>query len=264
MQMKVALWQTAPCGDIDSGLAHLGAAVATAADAQADVFVSPEMFMGGYNVGAQVVAQNAAEFEAVENKLCSLAAAHNIALVIGLPTPTAGRPFNSCIAIDRTGTPRATYHKTHLFGAVDRAQFSAGDALSPVFDLCGWRIGLAICYDIEFPEVARDLALRGAELIVTPTANMEPFDSVAARLVPARAEENAVYVAYCNYAGAEGAFSYNGLSCLCGPDGDDLIRAGKQQTGLFYATLDRDALEATRQNQLHLRDRRPDLYGKQT
>jgi predicted amidohydrolase len=262
--MKVALWQTAPCGDIDRCLAHLGAAVATAAAAQADLFVSPEMFIGGYNVGAEAVAENAAGFEAVQNTLCSLAAAHNIALVTGLPTPNVGLPFNSCIAIDKSGRLRATYHKTHLFGTVDRAQFAAGDALSPVFDLCGWRIGLAIFYDIEFPEVARDLALRGADLIVTPTANMEPFDSVATRLVPARAEENAVYVAYCNYAGAEGAFDYNGLSCLCGPNGGDLIRAGKHQTSLFYATLDRDALQAARQNQLHLRDRRPDLYGKPT
>jgi predicted amidohydrolase len=264
MPMKVALWQTAPCGDIDRCLAHLGAAVATAAAAHADLFISPEMFIGGYNIGAEKAAKNAAGFEAVQDKLCSLAAAHNIALVIGLPTPDARLPFNSCIAIDKIGTPRALYHKTHLFGAVDRAQFAAGDRLSPVFDLCGWRIGLAICYDIEFPELARDLALRGADLIVTPTANMEPFDSVATRLVPARAEENAVYVAYCNYAGAEGVFKYNGLSCLCGPDGGDLARAGKNQTGLFYATLDRATLQVARQNQLHLRDRRPDLYGKPT
>lgn len=261
MPMKVALWQTAPCSDIDRCLSRLGAAVAIAAAAHAGLFISPEMFIGGYNIGAEMAAKNAAAFETVQNALCSLALKHSIALVIGLPSPDAGLPFNSCIAIDKTGTPRAIYHKTHLFGAVDSAQFTAGDKLSPVFDLCGWRIGLAICYDIEFPELARYLALRGADLIVTPTANMEPFDSVTTRLVPARAEENAVYVAYCNYAGAEGAFYYNGLSCLCGPDGGDLTRADKHQTGLFYATLDRNALQAARQNQLHLRDRRPDLYG---
>ena len=51
-----------------------------------------------------------------------------------------------------------------------------------------------------------------------PTANMAPFEGVATRLVPARAEENAVFVAYANYVGAEGAFAYFGLSCVCGPD----------------------------------------------
>jgi predicted amidohydrolase len=260
--MKIALWQTAPDNDTESCLARLNAAVASAADAQADLFVSPEMFVGGYNIGAAAVAKNAATFETVQKELCALAAAHHIALVVGLPTPNAGLPFNSCIAIDKTGTSRAIYHKTHLFGDVDRAQFAAGNTVSPVFDLCGWRIGLAICYDVEFPEVVRDIALRGADLVVVPTANMEPFDSVAARLVPARAEENALYVAYCNYMGTDGTFNYNGLSCVCGPDGGDLIRATKHQTGLFYATLDRDALQAARQNQFHLRDRRPDLYGK--
>lgn len=264
MPMKAALWQTTPGSDMDFCLDRLGAAVAEAAGAGADLFISPEMFIGGYNIGAGPVAKNASLFETVQNDLCNLAAAHHIALVIGLPTPNAGLPFNSCIAIDKTGDIRAIYHKTHLFGGVDRAQFTAGERLSPVIELCGWQIGLAVCYDIEFPEVARNLALHGADLIVTPTANMEPFDSVALRLVPARAEENAVYVAYCNYLGTEGHFDYNGLSCICGPDGNDLIRAGKDQTGLFYATLDRDALQAARENQFHLRDRRHDLYGKPT
>jgi predicted amidohydrolase len=262
--MKIALWQTAPDSDVASCLSRLGAAVAEASAASAELFVTPEMFIGGYNIGAAAVSKNADIYDAVHKKLCDLAATHQIALVVGLPTPHTGLPFNSCLAIDKTGIQRALYHKAHLFGGVDRAQFSGGDTLSPVFDLGGWRVGLAICYDIEFPELARDLALRGAELIVTPTANMEPFDSVATRLVPARAEENAIYVAYCNYLGTEGAFDYNGLSCICGPDGDDLIRAGKSSTGLFYATLTRDTLQAVRQKQSHLLDRRPDLYGKPT
>ena len=259
--MKIALWQTPPVSDVETCLARLGSAVAEAANAGADLFVSPEMFVGGYNIGADAVRAHAALFEDVRKNLCRLAASHKIALVIGLPSPNRDRPFNSCIAINKMGHQLALYHKTHLFGNVDRAQFTAGNSLSPVFDLCGWRVGLAICYDIEFPEVARDLALRGADLIVTPTANMEPFDSVAARIVPARAEENAIYIAYCNYHGHEGAFNYNGLSCICGPDGADRIRAGKSDTGLFYATLSRDELQASRQNQSHLNDRRPDLYG---
>ncbi|MEH6645405.1 carbon-nitrogen hydrolase family protein [Sulfitobacter sp.] len=262
--MKTALWQTAPDSDVEACLTRLAAVVAEAAAASADLFVSPEMFIGGYNIGAATVSKNADIYDAVHKELCDLATTHQIALVVGLPTPNTGLPFNTCITIDKTGVERALYHKTHLFGDVDHAQFSAGETLSPVFDLGGWRIGLAICYDIEFPEVARDLALRGADLIVTPTANMEPFDSVATRIVPARAEENAVYVAYCNYLGTEGAFDYNGLSCICGPDGDDLVRADKNSTGLFYATLTRDTLQASRRQQSHLRDRRPSLYGKPT
>ncbi|KIN73289.1 carbon-nitrogen hydrolase family protein [Sulfitobacter guttiformis] len=260
--MKIALWQTTPDDDIGNSLKRLAAAVEAAVRAQADLLVSPEMFIGGYNIGETAVRKHSEVYEDVKRQLCDLAAHHKIALIIGLPAPHGTLPFNSCIAIDEMGIQQALYHKTHLYGDVDRKQFSPGAMLSPIFELGGWQIGLAICYDIEFPEVARDLALRGADLIITPTANMAPFDSVATRLVPARAEENAVYVAYCNYLGTEGAFHYNGLSCLCGPDGKDLVRAGVDDIGLFFGTLTRDALQTARGKQCHLRDRRPDLYGK--
>jgi len=259
--LSIALWQTAPCGGVQACLAQLQEAIAQASAAQADVFVSPEMFVGGYNIGPKGIAAHAAMFDEIHGALCHLAAQHKIALIIGVAIPATPLPYNGCIAIDANGIECARYYKTHLFGDIDRAQFTAGDNLSPVFELAGWRIGLAICYDIEFPEVARDLALRGADLIITPTANMEPFDTVATRLVPARAEENAVYLAYCNYVGTEGVFSYNGLSCICGPDGRDQARADKSAVGLFYARLCPDTLRAARQNQTHLHDRRADLYG---
>ena len=126
-------------------------------------------------------------------------------MLAGLPTLGAeGRVFNTVHLADRTGAARASYAKTHLYGAVDRAQFAPGPALAAPVELDGWKLGLAICYDIEFPEVARALALAGAEAILVPTANMLPFDGVATRLVPARAEENAVFVAYANYVGRRG------------------------------------------------------------
>ena len=147
-----------------------------------------------------------------------------------------GRVFNTVHLADRTGGRLARYAKTHLYGAVDRAQFAPGPALAAPVELDGWKLGLAICYDIEFPEVARALALAGAEAILVPTANMLPFESVATRLVPARAEENAVFLAYANYVGADDAFTYFGRSCVCDPDrrrprprrrrrGDDLRRS---------------------------------------
>ena len=260
--MKISIWQTSPCNGTAASLQRLTLALQDAANANSRLFVSPEMFIGGYNIGAASISENAQLHQDVRQELCRLAAMHQISLVIGLATPHPDRPFNSCIAIDETGVEQAVYHKTHLFGDVDAAQFSPGPTSSPVFELCGWRTGLAICYDIEFPEVARDLALRGADLIITPTANMEPFDNVATRLVPARAEENSVYLAYCNYQGTEGSFRYNGLSCICGPDGEDLVRAGRTENGLFHAKLNPDALQDARKKQFHLRDRRPDLYGK--
>ena len=100
---------------------------------------------------------------------------------------------------------------------------------SALVDLDGWRLGLLICYDVEFPENARALALAGADLIAAPTANMDPYEVVATTLVPARAYENQVYFAYANYCGHEGEISYCGQSCVVAPDGTDAARAGRLQ-----------------------------------
>ncbi|UWR22142.1 carbon-nitrogen hydrolase family protein [Sulfitobacter sp. S190] len=257
--MKLALWQTLPQSDIATALQTLGEAAKEAAANGADLLVTPEMYVGGYNIGAANIAAHADQSAQVLDDLKEIARTHDIGLIVGLTLPGQSRPYNACIAVDATGLEVARYHKTHLFGDVDRAQFSQGAALSDVFELNGWNVALAICYDVEFPEVTRALALQGAEIVVTPTANMAPFDSVATRLVPARAEENGLYVAYCNYVGSEGQFTYNGLSCLVGPDGEDRARGADAPT-LLYATLDRAALVRARQAQTHLADRRANFY----
>ena len=258
--MKLALWQTHPRSNIDSALDALTDAAQKAAAQGADALVTPEMFVGGYNIGAKKIIAHAEQSAHVIDRLTSIARMHCLALVVGLALPGNLRPYNACVALDLTGKEIGSYHKTHLYGDVDRAQFEAGTALSQALDLNGWKVGLSICYDVEFPEVTRSLALQGAEIILCPTANMTPFDSVATRLVPARAEENAIFLAYCNYIGAEGEFAYNGLSCIAGPDGNDLSRSAHSEE-ILLASLDRMALNAAREVQTHLNDRRSDLYG---
>ena len=152
-----------------------------------------------------------------------------------------------------------SYRKTHLYGDVDRAQFVAGDALSEVFDFCGLRCALAICFDIEFPELARSLARRGAEVLLVPTANMHPYTGVATRLVPARAHENGLAIGYANFTGPDGMFDYCGLSCIVGPDGEDLARAG-DATGLVLGNIDRDDVTRVRGDLDYLSQTRTELY----
>ncbi len=106
---------------------------------------------------------------------------------------------------------------------------------------------------------ARRARAEGADLILVPTANMKPFDSVATRLAPARAEENAAHLAYANYIGAEGEFTYGGLSCICGPDGSDLARASEDDPDILIADLSHRRLASCRKLLNHLADRRPDL-----
>jgi len=103
------------------------------------------------------------------------------------------------------------------------------------------------------------MALAGAELIIVPTALMEPWRDIADRVVPVRAYENQIYIAYCNYCDSEGDIIYEGRSCIVGPDGSDLDRA-KQQPSLLNATLSKEQIKTTRNALPYHRDRLPHLY----
>ncbi|MGQ4332641.1 nitrilase-related carbon-nitrogen hydrolase, partial [Streptomyces hayashii] len=103
-------------------------------------------------------------------------------------------------------------------------------------------------------------ALAGTDLLVVPTAQMHPFQFVAESMIPVRAFENQMYVAYVNRAGQEGEFEFVGLSALAGPDGVVRARAGREEE-LVFADVDPVALAASRAANSYLHDRRPGLYG---
>ena len=119
--------------------------------------------------------------------------------------------------------------------------------------------GLAICYDVEFPELIRAYALAGADIVLVPTANMLPYIGVATRVVPTRAEENEIYVAYANRVGIEGTFEYCGLSCVTGPDGNDAARASSSEE-MIFAVVSKNEIRRVRSSLSHIKDRRIDLY----
>ena len=118
-----------------------------------------------------------------------------------------------------------------------------------------------ICYDVEFPEAVRALTCAGADLIAVPTALMEDYCRVAEKVVPARAYESEVYVAYVNRCGSEGETIYCGRSCLVGPDGRDVVRAGLKEA-LLLADVDKTAIAAAKETNPVLEDLRPELYAK--
>jgi len=111
---------------------------------------------------------------------------------------------------------------------------------------------------VEFPEAVRAVALRGADLLIAPTANMQGFDTVPLTLVPARAYENQLFVAYANACGREGELVYGGLSGVAAPDGSLLAQAGR---GDALLVVDLVADHPGRRLNSYLADRRPDTYG---
>ncbi len=260
--MRLALQQMMPAnGNVNIGTEAINQAAIEAAQNGADILITPEMALTGYNIGADKVTKLAGSLEQVSNgPVADIARENQIAMLVGFPELGGnGKIYNTIALIDRSGKLATHYRKTHLYGDVDRRQFSPGEQMPQLFEFEGWKLGLGICYDVEFPEFVRHQALAGADAILVPTANMLPYESVATRLVPARAEENSVYLAYVNYCGKEGHFDYCGLSCVCGPDGNDLARAGREEV-VIYADLSKSTLAKRREILTYLTDRRDDIY----
>ncbi|GLH40260.1 carbon-nitrogen hydrolase family protein [Pseudomonas moraviensis] len=259
--MRVAVYQCPPL-PLDP-VANLHRLHQVAMEAKgADLLVLPEMFITGYNIGAEAVSTLAEVYNGEwAQQIGRIAKAAGLAIVYGYPERTAeGHIYNAVQLIDAHGERLCNYRKSHLFGDLDRSMFSPGEAELPVVELDGWKLGFLICYDLEFPENARRLALAGAELIVVPTANMIPFDFVADVTVRARAFENQCYVAYANYCGHEGDIQYCGQSSVAAPDGSRIALAGLDEA-LIVGELDRQLMNDSRQANRYLSDRRPELYG---
>jgi 5-aminopentanamidase len=259
--MKIALFQAGGTpADVAANLASVARAAADAADAGASLVVFPEAFLTGYNIGERSRELAEPLDGPSPTALRRIAREAGIAVVCGYCERAGEEVHNAAVLVDRDGEVLVNYRKTHLFGDVDRAAFTPGDEFA-VAEVDGERVGVLICYDIEFPEPARGLALAGAELIVVPTSLMAPFDWVSRTVVPARAAENQLFVAYANRVGREGDLSYVGQSCVAGPDGSEIARAGRDEEVLLLAELDRAAVAGSRAAYCYLEERRPDLYG---
>jgi predicted amidohydrolase len=258
--MRIAISQTqSQHGHIEASLSVMRQNAATALAQGAGLVIFPEMFLTGYNVGEAVFKLAEPVDGPSSQKAAAIARTAGVALLYGYPERDGDTVYNSALLIDRSGLPLANYRKAHLYGGGENRLFARGDSLM-VAELEGLKIGILICYDVEFPEAVRALALAGAELIAVPTALIRPFDIVARTLVPARAFENQVYVAYAGMCGSEAGLGYCGLSCIVGPDGQDLARAGSGPA-LLFADIDLSVIPKGRMSNPYLSDRRPGLYS---
>ena len=187
---------------------------------------------------------------------------HGVHVVVGLleahPT-VAGTMSNSAVLIASDGNVAGVYRKAHLPGE-EKHYFCAGTQL-PVFDTALGRLGLLVCADNSFPEAARVLALRGAEILVVPyNVRRMPNLELYVAMTATRAYENQVFVVACNRVGQEGDAIFQGRSAIAAPSGEILARAQAEEEGLVRASLDAELLVRSRLFQSRYRDRRPDLY----
>ncbi|RST77611.1 carbon-nitrogen hydrolase family protein [Siminovitchia acidinfaciens] len=163
--------------------------------------------------------------------------------------------FNSMNLISPQGELLDTYQKIHLT-PLEKHLFSAGDRLVTVKTELG-TIGMMICWDMAFPELARLLEKQGADVILAPSAWESPYEAPYHRMASARAMDNTVYLATCNYTGGKGDIQFFGRSAIFGPDGEVI----SSQTGDVTAEIDIEKRQELKENFYSMRsDERRDLY----
>lgn len=258
--MRLALLQNDSVpGDKDWQLTAISE-VARHLSGRADLLVTPELFATGYRLpAAQLRALAEPADGAFARSVAALAQETGVAILYGFPERDGDLIYNSVQVFGGDGRRLALYRKLHLPSDDERLVFATGDKLV-TFELCGLKVAPIICYDVEFPETVRACALAGAQLVVAPTALRKHWVQIAEMMIPVRALENGLFVAYANQAGSEADWDYAGLSCIVGPDGEVLVRA-MAEPAVLMAELDPSAVAAARAKLSYLRDARFKVTG---
>lgn len=242
--MRLALCQAAPTrGDVEGAFVRMDRMARAAALSGADLLLLPELYLPGYNrpgLHGPMAQPACGEWIA---RAAEIARQAGCALCFGFAEKTPEGTRNSAMVLSAEGERIALYRKVQPFGPMEEANFIPGEGYV-AFDFKGRRLGLLICFDIEFPVHARRLAAAGVNLLLVPTANPAAYPHVQELLVPARAAENGITVAYANYTGDDAGLAFGGGSVIAGPRGDILARAGSGEALLVTDLPDPDPATA--------------------
>lgn len=194
-----------------------------------DLIACPELFLSGYFVDDLIMERAETEDGPFSRRVREIAQANDCAIVYGYPERAGDGVFNSALCAGPDGGILANHRKNLLPYDYEEKYFQPGRRPT-TFTLRGWQVGLLICYEVEFPEPVRYYAQAGCDLVVAPTALTRDWTVVAHRVLPARAFESNIFVAYANHAGTENGNRYLGNSVIASPFGKDLARAGEEES----------------------------------
>ncbi|MET1153213.1 MAG: nitrilase-related carbon-nitrogen hydrolase [Arthrobacter sp.] len=259
MAVIAVLQATGLRGMVGENLQRLARYAEDAAANKVDVLVTPELFATGYAPAAV----SGTDGGVIREELARIAAQYRISLVGSTVEHRGVERHISASLFDPSGEELTRYRKSYLFGDEEQEHFSAGEYHPEVVNVAGLRVALAICYDIEFPEVARRAGQLGADAILIPTAvpftgdvmGIEPRHyynaaSISTITVPSRSIENGLYIAYANH--TEPKFS--GLSCISSPYGNLLALGSGDKEELLVAEAHPDEVRNARGLNTYLRD----------
>lgn len=272
--MKIALLQMTPCGTLKENLQKGIKYCKKAKERGADLALFPEMWSNGYRIYDRPAEEWTAEAVSVQSEFVAAfgCAAKQLHMAVGvtLLEKYENAPRNSLVLFDRFGERKFVYAKVHT------CEFDVERHLTPGEDFyvtaldtaCGEvKVGAMICFDREFPESARILMLKGAELILVPNAC--PMEINRLSQLRARAYENMTAIATCNYPDTvpdcNGASTvFDGVAYLPDAEGsrDTCILQADGQEGIYIAELDLKQLRSYREKEVHANAyRHPKKYG---
>jgi N-carbamoylputrescine amidase len=275
--LQLALGST----DEQDNIAAVSALVEDAARQGAQIVLPPELFSGPYFCKVEDDALFATARPTREHP--SVVAMQALARKLNVVIPTSfferdgHHYYNTLAMIDAGGEILGTYRKSHIPdgpGYEEKFYFRPGNDGFKTWDVAGTRIGVGICWDQWYPETARVLALKGAELLFFPTAiGTEPKDAemdtsrMWRRAMIGHAVSNCMPVIAANRIGHEAECggdgqAFYGHSFICDEWGDMLAEYGAGETGALVAKLDLAAAARHRASSGYYRERRPQLYGR--
>ena len=275
-KIMVAALQLAFTDDTAANIANVSDLVREGAGKGATVVLPPELFEGPYFCRTEdeslfATARTTAEHPSV---LAMQALADELS--IWIPTSffelDGQHHYNSLAMINPDGKVAGVYRKSHIPdgpGYEEKFYFRPGNTGFKVWPGAGTTLGVGICWDQWYPEVARSMMLMGAEILFYPTAiGTEPHDPdldtsrLWRRAMIGHAVSNVVPVVAANRIGTEGGQRFYGHSFICDERGDILTEFGAEETGVLVAELDLAAAKKHRAAFGFFRDRRPELYGR--
>lgn len=261
--MRIGVYQNNPkFGEVQENIQN---ALDRMEGIRADIIVLPELFTTGYQFTSMEEVLELSE-EIPSGPACmaliEFAASKDMHLVFGIPERDKDKCYNSAVLVGPDGFI-GKYRKTHLFFE-EKLFFSPGDTGFNVYDIGTARIGIMICFDWWFPESARTLALKGADIICHP-ANL--VLSGCQKAMATRSLENAVYSVTANRVGSEARggkkeLLFTGKSQVIGPDGGTLLSLNghDQETAAVEIDIERARDKSITAYNDRFTDRRPDLY----
>lgn len=246
-------------GDRRRNLETARAAAKAASSRGSQLLLLPELWLSAYdleNAETHALRSDSAEWD----DIAGLSRDYKITIAGSVLAAAETGIENRLVVVGATGETQATYAKVHLFGPMDEPDHLVAGNKLVTADLGGLVAGLAICYDLRFPEIFRNLAASGAQIILLPA--QWPLQRLHhwRTLIQARSIENQVFMIACNRAGRVDKIAYAGHSMVVDPWGDVLMEAG-EAPALLTVELDLDRILEARKKIPVWTDRRPDVYS---